>query len=129
VFVQRELADIAAEEHVVGTEGELWGRLHRPPKLATPEFEALLAAHAVVARDLGVDLPKPVHAGGGTDGSLMGAVGLATLDSMGVVGGRAHTSREFLDLESMPERAVIAVILLERLVLGHALRSPQGAVD
>jgi glutamate carboxypeptidase len=69
-----------------------------------------------VARDLGLALPAPIHAGGGTDGSFCAAVGLPILDSMGVRGGRAHTRDEFVVLESLPERAALAAILWRRLI-------------
>lgn len=115
---RRALLRIAEQTRVEGTHTAFWGSLHRPPKLATPEVDALLAAHARAASDLGISLPDPLHAGGGTDGSLMGHVGLATLDSMGVVGGGAHTSREFVALDSLPDRAALAAMLLQRLIRG-----------
>lgn len=113
---RRELERIAHHKELEGTEAVFWGTLHRPPKPATPEVDALLSAHAAVASDLGLSLPKPVHAGGGTDGSLMAGVGLPTLDSMGVVGGGAHTKDEFVELGSLSERAALAAVLLQRIV-------------
>jgi glutamate carboxypeptidase len=113
-----ELERISGDASVDGTETTLWGTLHRPPKLATPQVDFLLSTHATVASDLGISLPDPVHAGGGTDGSLMGAVGLPTLDSMGVVGGGAHTTREYVELDSLADRAALAAILLRRIVHG-----------
>ena len=113
---RRELDRIADRVGVDGTRTTLWGTLHRPPKVATEGVVELLEVHAHVAGDMGIELPEPVHAGGGTDGSLMGAVGLATLDSLGVVGGAAHTEREFVNLASLPERAALAAILLSRLI-------------
>jgi glutamate carboxypeptidase len=113
--MRRRIAAIAAETFVTGTETRLWGTLHRPPKRASPATERLLALHANVATDLGVENPQPRHAGGGTDGSLMQAVGLPTLDTMGVVGGHAHTDREYVELASLPERAALTAILLRRL--------------
>jgi len=122
--LQASLARIAADHTVESTTTELWGTLHRPPKPAQPEVDALLAAHAEVARALGIALPLPVSSGGGTDGSLTAAVGLATLDSMGVVGGRAHTDREFVQLGSLTDRAVLAAALLSRLIRERAPSAP-----
>lgn len=125
---------IVQDSAVKGTSTDLWGRLHRPPKPATEPTLELLALHQEVARELGLDPPRPLHAGGGTDGSLMNAVGLPTLDSMGARGGGAHTRREFVVLESLPERAAIAAVLLRRLAHGTvpgspALRPPEERVD
>ena len=119
VEVRDELLRIADDVEVEGTRTSLWGRLHRPPKLETEQVDALLLAHADTAADLGWPLPAPVHAGGGTDGSLMGHVDLPTLDSMGAVGGRAHTRGEYVRLASLPERATLAAVLLSRLLHGR----------
>ena len=111
------LEALVAQAVVEGTRTELWGRLHRPPKLDTAETRRLLALHREVAEDLGLESPPAVHAAGGTDGSLMAAVGLATLDSMGVRGGDSHTDREYVLLESLAERAALAAILMRRVAL------------
>lgn len=111
-----KLLALARQPHVPGTRVRIRGALHRPPKPATPRGDALLARHARVARDLGIASPEPIHAGGGTDGSLMAGVGLVALDSMGVRGGDTHTDAEFVVLESLPERAALAAILWRRLI-------------
>jgi len=116
-FALRErILALARKPHVPGTRVRVRGALHRPPKPATPQSDALLARHAEVARDLAISSPEPIHAGGGTDGSLMAGVGLPTLDSMGVRGGNTHTDAEFVVLESLPERAALAAILWRRIV-------------
>jgi glutamate carboxypeptidase len=129
VEVRDELLRIADEVEVEGTRTSLWGRLHRPPKLPTERVEALLEAHADAAADLGWPVPAPVHAGGGTDGSLMGHVDLPTLDSMGVVGGRAHTREEYVHLESLPQRATLAAVLLSRLLRGRVTLGDRRAAE
>lgn len=113
---RRELERVAEARSVEGTETRLWGTLHRPAKAATNQTGELLDRHARIAEALGVALPPAVHAGGGTDGSLMGAVGLPALDSLGVRGGNSHTDREFVELDSLTERAAIAAIFLRRLL-------------
>ncbi len=115
--IRERLEQIAAYPHVEGTQGTLWGTLHRPPKRETDATRELLELHAEVARALGSELAPPIHAGGGTDGSLTGGLGLPTLDSMGVRGGAAHTDREFVVLDSLSERAALGAILLRRLAL------------
>jgi glutamate carboxypeptidase len=115
-WIERELQRIADATHVEGTRGALWGRLHRPPKPPSDAVDRLLDTHARVLRGMGIEPQPALHSGGGTDGSLMGAAGLPTLDSMGVTGGRAHTNGEFIDLRSLSERAAVAAILLQRLI-------------
>jgi glutamate carboxypeptidase len=112
---KRELEKIAAADDFPGTKATLWGMLHRPPKPATRETDDLLAAHRAIARELGLPTPDAAHSAGVTDGSLMAAAGLPTLDSMGVRGGGAHTDQEFVVLRSLSERATLAALLLRRL--------------
>ncbi len=123
--VRAALERIAARSQVPGTRARLWGTLHRPPKTATPEMERLLSRHREVASALGLPLPEPEHVGGGTDGSLMAAVGLPTLDSLGVVGGDAHTEREYVELLSLHQRTALGAVLLRRL-LRDSLYAPDG---
>jgi len=113
--VQRELERIALANDGAGTSAKLWGMLHRPPKLETPEVTELLAKHRKVAAALRYGTPEPVHSAGVTDGSIMAEVGLPTLDSMGVRGGGAHTENEYIELASLSERATIAALLLRQL--------------
>ena len=112
---KRRLEEIARAIDVPGTSASLWGRLHRPPKPASPAVDELLAAHRKVTRELGYAAPDPVHSTGVTDGTLTAAVGLPTLDSMGARGGAAHTEREFVVRASLAERAAIAAVLLRKL--------------
>jgi glutamate carboxypeptidase len=114
--VRAKLEHVAAAVDVPGTSATLWGRLHRPPKPETPEVDALLKLHQKLARELGFPAPDPVHSASVTDGSLMAAAGLATLDSMGVRGGEAHTEREYVVRASLSERAAIAAVLLRHLM-------------
>ena len=114
--IEAAVEKIAETAFVEGTRTQIWGTLHRPPKVATERVDALLDRHAEVGRDLGVMLPSSVHAGGGTDGSLTGAQGLPTLDSMGPRGGESHTEREFVWLPSLPERTALTAVFLRRLI-------------
>lgn len=114
------LQKIADKVHIKGTKTTLWGLLHRPPKEETASVTALLKRHAQAAEDLGIQHGGTIHSGGGTDGSLMGAVGLTNLDSMGPIGGRAHTDKEFIVLETLSQRARVAAVLLSRIILEPA---------
>lgn len=53
--------------------------------------------------------------GGGSDGNFTGALGLATLDGLGVMGGGAHTHDEHLLVSSLVPRARLLAALFERL--------------
>lgn len=53
--------------------------------------------------------------GGGSDGNFTGALGIPTLDGLGVVGGGAHTHDEHLLISSLVPRARVFAGLLDRL--------------
>ncbi len=91
-----------------------WTNLHRPPKIPTPESDYLLEKTRAIGRLLGQDLAI-TDSGGGTDGSLTQAVGLPTLDSLGVAGTGAHSNREEARVSSLVERAKLSAVLIHRL--------------
>lgn len=91
-----------------------WVNLHRPPKIPTPDSDHLLEKTRAIGRLLGQELGV-TDSGGGTDGSLTQAVGLPTLDSLGIAGTGAHSNREEARLSSLLQRAQLSAILLRRL--------------
>jgi len=91
-----------------------WTNLHRPPKIPTAESDYLLEKTRSIGRLLGQDLAV-TDSGGGTDGSLSQAVGLPTLDSLGVSGTGAHSNREEARVSSLVERAKLSAVLIHRL--------------
>jgi glutamate carboxypeptidase len=67
-----------------------------------------------VARQLGIDLPHG-SAGGGSDGNFTGAMGIPTLDGLGVRGADAHTLNEHIEVASLAERGRLMAGLLAKL--------------
>ncbi len=70
-------------------------------------------AHGL-ARDLGFEL-KHGSFGGGSDGNFTGALGVATLDGLGVDGAGAHTFEEHLLVSSLVPRCRLFAELLRTL--------------
>jgi glutamate carboxypeptidase len=67
-----------------------------------------------IARDIGFDIPHR-SAGGGSDGNFTGALGIPTLDGLGVLGGGGHTLEEHLVVDSLARRGRLMAGLLARL--------------
>jgi glutamate carboxypeptidase len=67
-----------------------------------------------IAAGLGFDLPHAQH-GGGSDGNFTGAMGIATLDGLGVMGGGAHTHEEHILVSSLVPRATLFARLVAEL--------------
>jgi glutamate carboxypeptidase len=94
---------------------EVLGGLNRPPlpESATAELFALARQ---VAADLGLAEPVGVSVGGGSDGNFTAALGIATLDGLGVTGGGAHADHEWADTTTMIDRTRLLTGLVEALV-------------
>jgi len=74
-----------------------------------------LHEHATgIAKSLGFDIPGQ-SAGGGSDGNFTGAMGIATLDGLGVQGGGGHTLEEHLLVGSLAPRGRLMAGLLATL--------------
>jgi len=69
---------------------------------------------AALAKDLGQPLDVSM-AGGGSDGNFTGAMGIATLDSLGVMGEGLHTLNEHIEIESLAQRGKLMAGLLATL--------------
>ena len=67
-----------------------------------------------LARSLGFDITHQ-SSGGGSDGNFTGAMGIATLDGLGVAGGAMHTLEEHIRLDSLVPRAQLLAGLLATL--------------
>jgi glutamate carboxypeptidase len=98
------------------------GRFNRPPMERTAQVAALFEQARTIGQSLGLDLEEG-STGGGSDGNFTAALGVPTLDGLGVEGDGAHAENEHILIRSLPERAA----LLASLLLG--LTPPERAVD
>jgi glutamate carboxypeptidase len=93
---------------------EIRGSINRPPMERTAETNRLVQLAQKIASSLGMEL-KEGSTGGASDGNFTSALGIPTLDGLGPVGGGAHAIDEWLDLESLPQRAALLAGLIEQL--------------
>jgi glutamate carboxypeptidase len=91
------------------------GGIHRPPFVRGPHIEALFAKAVGVARSIGLDLQSDGLSGGGSDGNFTAAMGIATLDGLGIDGDGAHTNREHLLYSSIEPGTRLMMGLMETL--------------
>jgi glutamate carboxypeptidase len=91
------------------------GGVNRPPMPEQSTAE-LLALAQKVAADAGLPPLSGVAVGGGSDGNFTAALGIPTLDGLGVVGAGAHADHEFVLVDTMVERARLLAGLLGALV-------------
>lgn len=101
-----------------GIHGHFHGGFYRPPKPRNGAQDALIAAVQGTGRALGLDL-RFADTGGVCEGNNIFAAGVPNIDTLGVRGGRIHSAEEFLLAESLPERASLTALLLNRIADGR----------
>ncbi|AVO36920.1 M20/M25/M40 family metallo-hydrolase [Pukyongiella litopenaei] len=80
----------------------------------TPGTARIFEVAKGIAGELGFELEGRSQ-GGGSDGNFTGAMGIPTLDSLGVRGAGLHTLTEHIRVDSLTERARLMAGLLMRL--------------
>ena len=101
----RSLRPILAGAHL-----EVCGGFNRPP-LERKNSAELFQRASGLAKQIGFSIGEAT-AGGGSDGNLTAALGVATLDGLGAVGDGAHSNREYIVARAMPQRAALLAALL-----------------
>lgn len=91
------------------------GGMNRPPYEKSPAGAALLAHAQSCARELGLELSDTEMTGGGSDGNFTAALGVPTLDGLGIDGDGAHTLWEHALVSSIEPRLRLMQRILETL--------------
>ena len=86
----------------------------RPLFQANDAGRDLLEVAQRIARDVGLELGQGQY-GGGSDGNITGAMGIPTLDGLGVCGDGVHTKAEYLSVSSIVPRAQLLAGLYQAL--------------
>jgi glutamate carboxypeptidase len=108
---------VAAANQQEGIHAKLHGGFTAPPKPLTPGIRSLLDAVAASGRELGLSLAWQAS-GGVCDGNRLAAYGVPNVDTLGVRGGNIHSDREYVLLDSLPERAKLTALLLMKMADG-----------
>jgi glutamate carboxypeptidase len=112
--VSKAIRDICSTPDVEGTTIELSGGVTRPPMFPNEKSQQLLDIIKEVGREIGVDV-RDTKTGGGSDGNFTAAMGVATIDGLGPVGGNAHSDQEYLDIDTFVERTLLLAKTIKRL--------------
>jgi glutamate carboxypeptidase len=110
--VQKTMRSLAPQ--IDGATIEVTGGFDRPPLERTAAVEKLFLQAKSVAAEIGITLEEG-SAGGGSDGNFTAALGVPTLDGLGIDGDGAHTLEEYGLLSSMAPRRALIRRLLETL--------------
>jgi glutamate carboxypeptidase len=102
----------AKKQFISGAERTLTGEINRPPMEKLELSQELYQLACQLAEKIGFDLPEAMS-GGGSDGNFTAALGIATLDGLGPVGGGFHSANEYLELTSIvPRTTLLAGLML-----------------
>jgi pimeloyl-ACP methyl ester carboxylesterase len=103
---------------------EVTGGMNRPPFRKTPAGDALFRHAQKLARELGFELAEAAATGGGSDGNFTAALGVATLDGLGI-------DRTVLVGDSMGAKVAlqVAVVAPERVSALLLVAPPVGIDD
>jgi glutamate carboxypeptidase len=126
ITVDLRVRDVAAGEEFAakilglepfdpGVKIETTGGMNRPPFEKSAAIDVLFRHAQAVARDIGFDLQHTEMTGGGSDGNFTAALGVPTLDGLGIDGDGAHTEWEHGLISSIEPRTLLMRGLLETL--------------
>ncbi len=84
----------------------------RPPMPRDANMVATFQKAQAIARQLGLVLDEGAT-GGGSDANFVAPLGVPVLDGLGVCGDGAHSEREYIEIESLPERTALVAALIQ----------------
>lgn len=98
---------------VKGTEAKFEVTAEKPPFTRTSGVDRLLELFRKSAMEIGLSL-EHVTTGGSSDGNYTSALGIPTIDGLGAVGGRYHSEEEYLEVNSIVQRAALSALALSK---------------
>ncbi len=91
------------------------GGINRPPFERHEGVQELYGIIREAGAQLGQVIDEAPRTGGGSDGNFTAALGVPTVDGLGVKGAGAHTLHEYIELSSLEPRRALFQRLLEQL--------------
>lgn len=108
--IVREIRDL--QPVLADAQLEITGGINRPPMPRSENNIALYEHARDLAAELGFELNDAV-VGGGSDGNFTAALGVPTLDGLGVDGSGAHADHEHIIVSDIPRRAALLTRLMQ----------------
>lgn len=100
-----------------GASLSLEGGMNRPPMEPTPDSMELFQMAQRIAEGVGVKVGAG-RVGGGSDGNFTAALGVPTLDGLGLFGADAHQLSENISISQIPGRIAMLSGILSELAKG-----------
>ena len=115
--IDQLLAKINARD---GISIELFGSFGRKPKVLSTANTKLFKLARECGQSLGIDL-QWLPTGGCCDGNNLASAGIPNIDTLGVQGGKIHSSDEYLKVKSLNHRAKLSAMILFKLATAENL--------
>ncbi len=112
--IEEKIEEICSVTTVPGTEVELEGEMNRPPMEKNKQTVQLLKFIKDAGKEIGLEITDTAT-GGGSDASFTAAVGVATVDGLGPIGGNSHSEKEYLEIDSLTERTLLLAMIIKKL--------------
>ncbi len=109
--LERDFTRFSQQKLLPCTQIKVIAEKGRPPFPANPQTDALVKKAQAIYQTIGLKLGVE-GSGGGTDGNYAAAVGTTTLDALGLVGGGAHTTGEYIEIDRIAPRIYLLTKLL-----------------
>ncbi len=116
-WVRDEFAAILNQHKRKGFNLVIDGNFGRPVKRVDKSTEILFKKIQWLGKELNISIDWE-DSGGCCDGNNLASLGLPVLDTLGVRGGEIHSSKEYLVMDSLVERASLNALLLVDLAQG-----------
>jgi glutamate carboxypeptidase len=98
--IEADFKELIQTAHTDGVRLEVSGGITRDPMVPTPQTLAMWDQVAAIGENIGLEM-KLTSTGGCSDGNYTAALGIPTIDAMGIRGGAAHSEDEYADLDSI----------------------------
>lgn len=99
-------------ERLRSVTAELGGDMTRPPMEASEAAQVLRRSYEACAREVGLGGGEAPRQGGGSDGNLLAAFGVPTIDGLGPYGKFFHQTTEWSSLASLRRRTTALALWL-----------------
>ena len=113
----KEIVDKASQRE--GIQAAYHGKVASPPKSLTPQMQNLMSAIQTCTREVNGSDVNWRSTGGVCDGNKLAAAGLPNIDTLGPCGDGLHSSHEWVQVNSIPQKAMVIVRLLESFAAGR----------
>lgn len=116
-WVRSQLDAITGQFHDPDYTVNIYGNFARPVKKVEIKTKRLFLRIQAIAQRMGLDINWQ-DSGGCCDGNNFAAHGVPVIDTLGVRGGHIHSSKEYILLDSLSERAILSGLLMQALAAG-----------